>query len=1333
MPSGGKRKGTGRPKGSGENREPTKTVRVPLSFAEKIPALLKEHQVENSFEDLQLPARSHEEYLSFESHTWDAFETFCLDLVARLLKPQEIYRYGTQGNEQEGVDIVAHLSDGRVWAFQCKHWKQFRSSDAVKVIQKAKKFEANRYILLLSRVTGVEVRKVFADSPTWEVWDVQDISQKVRELPIEGARRLVRDHFHPEWQNAFLGISKLTPFVSLEDFFYSWLNNSRLFNHAWNLEGRDSAIKNLHDFVASSKKQVAILPGRGGIGKTKLLYEFAKTFECSNFLLWFVEDGISVTPENADSLPLCPCVIVLDDAHRREQDVITLCKLIHNRARSNHPEIKLVLSSRPHAVQSLQTQLERDGVDYLKLDELKELSRLEMRALAHQAIGQEYAHFADQLAEIAHDSPLVTVVGGRLLAEQSIPLSLLERNEDFRRKVLSRFEDILVGQVSQQINPEFCRKILNLVAAAAPIRLRDEQFQEAAVELLGIDKATLRDSMGVLETSGVLLRRGDNLRITPDVLADHILHRACLTEQGDSTGYAQQVFDKFMQICPAQVLNNLAELDWRIHCTTDKTTDLLRDVWEKIREDFQSSSHYGRWQTLGILEESAYNQPKQTLDLIKFAIRHPAISTKLGHSSFDTHEEVLKKVPTLLHNISYTMEYLPECCDILWKLGRDRKYDQSSDLNHPIRVLISLIQYDLYKSPEFNQIVLDSVTHWFKRDKTLDHISLLLDILDPILQKDFDANYQEDWTVYFRKIPVSRERTQKLREQALDLITSCLESDEVRVVLRALNSLSKALEQRTGRFGQPPEQFSQEWGSEQLKIIEVIAQFVTQNSTPLLHLEVSQILRWYTHHSCALAVKEKAKAVISSIPDTYELRLTRVLLQKYDWDWDEEIVENTHRGYKQLVEEMPRQVAEEFLHEYTNPADGVQTLNKKLEEIRHIGFQSVPYYLLEAIAETDLSYATSMCQLLIQQSNLLLTSHLTPLLSKIRIHNPDYAIDLIQRALSTENSALLSAVARIYLSQDWAKKLCAEDLVFIKKLLNQPDFNVRCTAITSLSRLGPFHPQPALSLALSVDLEGSKELASELCQIFTFDPGINPDILTDRYLDELLSKLLSIKSIDNHWIGEFLIYASKKSPNIVLQMLLQRIEKDVEDSEEEYQPLPYGDLEYQFQLRHDENSKEILRAMRELSLNKTHTVRFWLPKLWQRVLSSSTVLSLTILDEWIDSEEAEKVQAVSLLLSAMAQSFALDQVDFLAKLLEQAYNLGEECHEITSDNLFNALIMISRGRTIGQPCQEDVNLRDQCLSITSQLLTGSPAHKFYSSLAKYAEANITKQIAGSAI
>lgn len=1330
MTRGGKRKGTGRPKASSE---PTKTVRVPISFAEKIPELLQRYQEENSFDDLQLPSKRDENLLPLASLAWDAFESFSLDFIARFLKPKDIYHYGTQGDDQEGVDIVADLQNGEKWAFQCKQWQKFNKSDAIKVIQQAQGFEANRLILLLSRVASVEVRKVIADDPRWELWDVRDISQKVQEIEIESARRLVRGHFHPEWQNAFLKISKLTPFISYEDFFHSWLDENRLFNHTWKLEGRNEELKSLNGFVSLQDKQVTILSGRGGIGKTKLLYEFAKTFEHSNFLLWFVEEGQSVTPENVDNLSLHPCIIVLDDAHKleRERDLQTLLAIIRERARNNQPEIKLLLSSRPYALDRLQLTLRQGGISSSQVEIIKELKDLKMpesKALSLQALGNDYAHFAELLAKVTKDCPLVTVVGGRLLATKGIPLYLLERDEDFQYEVLNQFENDLVKSINNNIEPKISNKILELIAAISPIHLREERFQEAASEFLNLDKSELLSYVGKLENGGILLRRGDGLRITPDVLSDHILHKACLTDQGEPTGYAKQVFDRFRQICPSQLLSNLAELDWRIQSKTGLKSDLMNDIWQQIRDEFQAESNFGRWQLLGILENSAYNQPEQTLDLVKFAIRNPVKSIEKEYvSSLDTHEAVVNKAAKLLHNIGYTMDYLPECCDILWKLAQENKGNWNSDSEHPLKILIKLAQYDLYKPFEFNQIVLDSVTHWLTKVTSADQINMLLDVVDPVLEKDFDANYIEGWTACFRKITVPREESQKIRDQALAIITSFLNSKDkdIKIVLRALLSLQRALEQRTGRFGLPNEEFSKEWGSEQLKIIEIIEQFISHNKNSLLSIEVIEILRKHAHHACTPSVKEKAQAVINSIPDTYEVKLSIVLLHKYDW---------SHPRYAEFCKEMPRVVAKEFVERYPNVGEGIQFLNTQLERIdetRNIVFWSMSQgtqTLMREIAESDVFYTSSMCKILIQKSDLLLSQYLAPLLSKVRINNPDFAIVLIQDALNKEDLYLSNAVALVYCGRDWAKQLRDEDINFIKTLLNNPDPRIRTTAIMSLKGLGSVHPQTSLSLALSVNLEDSQELASELCQLFYPVYGINPDILTEGYFKQLLNKLEKTINIDDYWIQEFLAYASKRFPNLVIQMLLKRIENYTEDPNREYRPLPYEELKYTFNLSEDNSDKDVIRSIRDMSLNKLQTASFWLAILFQAVLASATELSLSVLNEWINSRELEKVQCASCLLGSIPQSFVFTQVDFLSNLLEQADNIGDQCFEFVYHHLLNPIINRMRGGTIGEPCKEDVILRDQSLVIASQFLIGSPSHKFYSSLAKYADSNIKRQI-----
>ena len=105
-------------------------------------------------------------------------------------------------------------------------------------------------------------------------------------------------------------------------------------------------------------------------------------------------------------------------------------------------------------------------------------------------------------------------------------------------------------------------------------------------------------------------------------MSDHILHNSCITSDGYSTGYSQEIFDIFGDIYLENILNNLSELDWRI-TRQNRETDLLVEIWDNIKEEFKSSSNVDRAILLEKLEKVAYFQPQRTLDLIKYAINNP--------------------------------------------------------------------------------------------------------------------------------------------------------------------------------------------------------------------------------------------------------------------------------------------------------------------------------------------------------------------------------------------------------------------------------------------------------------------------------------------------------------------------------------------------------------------------------------------------------------------------------------------------------------------------------------------------------------------------------------
>ena len=61
-------------------------------------------------------------------------------------------------------------------------------------------------------------------------------------------------------------------------------------------------------------------------------------------------------------------------------------------------------------------------------------------------------------------------------------------------------------------------------------------------------------------------------------------------------------------------------------------------------------------------------QPEKTLELVEYAIRNPATASEDPEWSKVykfTHSDVLRKLPTLLRRISYTVDFIPRCFSLL--------------------------------------------------------------------------------------------------------------------------------------------------------------------------------------------------------------------------------------------------------------------------------------------------------------------------------------------------------------------------------------------------------------------------------------------------------------------------------------------------------------------------------------------------------------------------------------------------------------------------------------------------------------------------------------------
>ena len=1283
------------------------------------------------------PVTPYPELLPLHDHNlpWERFEAFCEGLISRLPGVKETHRYGRRGSNQRGIDIFADFDNGERWAFQCRQWKRFTKTDATNAISRTS-YEADRFTLMLSGLATSGVRDACDGHTSWDVWDVGDISRKVKELQMHSAARLVEVHFGTAWRRAFLGLQGLAPFVKPSEFFDPFLNTPALFNHAWRIVGRSHHLHRAHEFVESQQQQVAILVGRGGIGKTKILHTLAETFddEHRRMSLWFVAEGVPLTQDGADHLPFEPCVVVVDDAHRRS-DLPALLALSRQR-----PHVtKLFLSCRPQGIDYVRSQLTQGGFgaeEVLDLPEVDELSREEVKELGRQALGTAFADRADQLAAATSDCPLVTVVGGQLLAKKAIPPGLLARDEEFRQTVLGRFREILVGQVGDQDDAVLCKSLLDLIAAVQPIRLDNEKTLEVEAEFLGIDRTRLLRSLDALEEAGVLLRRGNALRIVPDVLADHILHEASVTSQGQPTGFADRVFDKFASLCPSEVLRNLAELDWRLRKSDAQASDLLGGVWQRIEQGFREVSHLGRCNIIRILGDVAVYQPERVLELVEYAIRSPATKSEdpeLSRVYEFTHSDVLVRLPALLRQICHIIGFLPRCCKLLWELGRDDDHDLNPHPDHAMRVLADLGSYDIGKPFVVNHRVLDAVQNMLEVPGIHDHVHSPLDIIEPMLEKTGLSTHSEGYNLVLRPFALSEESIRSIRQRAISLVVRCLSSDSLRGSLRALDSLENALREPLGALDlEITDEDREQWRHEQLEILTHIAGLAERPTEPVTLLRIKEVLQWHRTYSPSDDVRDRANAIVSSIPQSFEIQLTQELMNPYhmrDWRPDEEGEDDGYRLHREQVQQMQRNVVMELLGLAGDADTAYRILADRIQILNDARVKYEPRVILGILGDFDPEFAAKLCDIIVDNPNGALAPYLPPLLSNVRISNAERARRICQRALGDGADILRCGVALSYQSWGWADNATARDIGNIRELLGSEDMGVRRLAIGSLASLAQAHQGVAIDLAKGIEVGDSSILAAELCKLFSSRWGVPVRELTADYLKAFLSRLEDVQDIEEFHINAFLVEAAESDAQAVVGLLLNRIKK-AGDAGSGYRALPtLGFQEPLKGLATGADQEKILREIRDASLESGWSIKWWIPQLFQEVSSGSeSAASLKVLEEWINSGSTGRIKSAAHLVSGAKPAFVFKHVEFITNLLERAHAASSDCYRSVTSSLACSALSGTRSGTPGRPMPQDVAIKDQASEVAGQFDAGSPAYSFYTFLAESAKANIRNQL-----
>lgn len=1267
--------------------------------------------------------------LPLSDMAWERFEAFSCDLLLALpwVDPATVHRYGTQGQAQKGIDLTLTDRKGQRWGFSNKRYRKYQPHHVGEHVDDTT-YDADRYVILISGVASPEVRDEIRKHQKWELWDVEDLSARVRgELTPDAARRIVDHHFGTTWRRDFLGLPAVGAFLSPSDYFRPLLVARRLFHHSLSLVGREDHLTTLLAFTNDEVRRVAVLRGRGGIGKSRLLLEWARRVEKGHpdLAIRFASDGVPLSAATLDELPAAPCVIVVDDAHRRT-DLGGLFAWIRLR-----PNARLLLTTRPQGLDYLQSQLSRTGFDTsetLHLQPLENLSRAEIRQLAVDVLGPEHASLVGPLTRATRDCPLLTVIGGRLLVDQP---DLAKRDAEFRGEILNRFRDESLGSVSKLFPDSVVRKLLEFIAALAPVPVGLESLVEGLALVLDIPAPDVVRAVAELEKVGVLVRRGRKLRIVPDVLGDHILTEACITPQGQPTGFADQVFELFRTTWLDHLLRNLAELDWRARRDKGVDSGLLDNIWQRIVREFRDGDHRARVDILRQLPDSAYFLPGRVLELCQHAVANPHPSPKSGGC---THGTVLREIPPLLALSAFSPDHLRGSINLLWQLAQRDSRAPNPYPEHPFRKLTDIARCEPHKPLQMSEAVLARVRQWLSVPVDWDAPYTPFDVLDVLLERSGRLTESVGNAIHMTPYLLSFTYYREFRTAVMDVLERSVQTTEPRTLVRAVRSLGLCLS-TPSTFGPAPlsTEDSLEWEPEQLRVLEILEQLIARRPHPLVLLAIVEQMREKRHIGPTARVRERAAEILSSITWTLELKLTRLLRRDTRWDsFEDQIQAGAGLSRDERSRAFSTGTAEETWQLFPDPDTLVTELATRVQSLRTLDASVGAGFLVGWLMDTNPSAAEPFLRKVIALGDSCIAECLSDGLAKLHQRDPATAIKLASEALDS-NVLKLRVSAGHHLAWNLREQAAShgDEFSLIRRLVSEPAPELRRMGVEALRRIAPSSPREVLDLLEAVNSSGDPAIIQALCRLPEKTSGV-PDHLSEADLLHILNRIEGEDSIEGS-IVDFIEFASARVPKAVVEMLLRRIARDARsDRGPDYVPIPRRALREAFEaLKDTEGHADLLRRVREAAQAAAGDNIADFARLFSDLSQRYQGVGLQVLEEWLTAGSADQVYTAARLWECAPSCFFADHLKLVERTLDHAESLGPECLSRVRRALWIIEFSRSRHGPSGQPFPQDVALRDRCRDILTKLDHTSLAAALIRDFMADAEANMKRAIESS--
>lgn len=1252
-----------------------------------------------------------EPVVSFTQHfpIWSlsptGFEDFICDLFSNLFPGSKTNKVGGPGDKQEGTDVEVITMDGDTFSIQCKRHTRF-GPEKVKQAVQIHSWPATHKIIALARPASPQSRLEINKYPGWELWDVDTISKKVRTLSNESQIRLV-DIYFSKRRFELLGINEAGPWQTSVEFFAGYDNETNAFNHAWSLVGRKQDLESIELALENPHIKILIVAAPGGCGKTRLLKQIVEDFSGKqpNFIVRFVSPTSEITDANLSDLGYRDKLIVIDDAHERDDLDILLqyASIPQNKA-------TLLIATRTYKFQYIKNRAATFSLGSARLSEhmLEKLSLNEATDLAINVLNKFGGNvgFAREIASATIDCLLATVLGAQIVARENIPLEMVKNKDVFRSTLLGRFKDVIAGQIGTKADEDFVKKILNVISLIQPFRSNDQSVYLTIEKVESINVADSMRIVRLLAEAGVLFKRGGQYRISPDLLADHVIEEKCISLEGDSTGYAEQIFSASGEDHIINLLVNLGRLDWRLSNGDPSNSKLLTNIWSKLNPVNEYVDTH-----LNAVINVAYFQPDKALTFAENLIRS---------------KRHFRNLPDLIRNAAYNIQYTRRACECLWELSKGDEQNTRASAEHAMQVLREIGEIKPNKVIEYSYVAFEFAKSLLAQESEWDCKYSPLEIFTGMLKAQGEVVTHRNLTVSFAPYIVDQEYVGELRAKVIDEIISLLSHVNSSISIKAARYLQQCMRYPIGTFGlQTSLSDRKNWEAEFVStLFKIKNEIEAKNINDYTLIEIERSIYWF-----ATSANDGTTAPAQEI-----INIVKEIFQK---DLEQRITYAISRGYESYTAEgressmVASGLANDILDSYTNErlfADMEAQLERY--HLAYLGGQSSAYYLMRALVERSWDFASYLINGVIDKPTSRLRDYVGLSLAILFRHRLTEAQSLIHKVLDLEDANLTTQCFIAYSSLDFTKfHFSGEEFKKVTRLLRGSDEIVLRNAIGMIRNIAKADELLAVFFARIINFATSEVLADEILSLFQENHSIPFSALTDFDVQEIFEKLLAVNTLEAYWIQNFISYCSKEFPKITTKFLLDRFQISIEKDDWSYKACNSGPhvhigLRFKESDIYVEIFKYVFDYVQSIS-DKTVLFRYRIGELFSGMFGAMDQASMSILLAAVEDGGPSTTVLVSHILSEADENFVFNNDDFVIRLLNKASSYGEDILNTAIDAFFRSVISGVRSGTPGEPFPRDLDIKSKAEKRLQYLSRFSPAYSLYAQLKSHAEQGIS--------